>query len=434
MIDKCELVVLLKDLNKRCMEQFHTQYKTNISKLTERQDLPLEAHAVTRWPCFGNRGIYGRREKESHTGEARGAPQVRPFNNQPGFAGWFFSPLFNVNNTVAMATVSVTMETVPKDALCNWGNEPFKLNSTVVAMPQSQKPLCFSSYYEGALSRRYRLTNDYVVHLQLIIEISSVATETQNRSQIFDGVVDPIVGMCSMIATQLDPTKEMIYRVNVLSTLHDLLSTYPDTDRKLESLKTKLSQELETITNLQYDHILKKISVPTPGDCTPERLRQVQARLSDGLCGSEMLWLPVCTRLTSLKHRNTVWQGAAGQFLHLYTSLWQQSGGVLTKTPDQIRQSNMNNLMQSLSQARDSGTMINDMKQFGTVFNSVAQSCFTSCVHTVTEGSLSETEINCRALRSFAAKSRIVIAPSFQLQSKNDPQVFERSRRDLPKT
>eukprot|EP00116_Pleurobrachia_bachei_P017517 sb/3477779/ len=44
------------------------------------------------------------------------------------------------------------------------------------------------------------------------------------------------------------------------------------------------------------------------------------------------------------------------------------------------------------------------------------------------------------ALRSFAAKSRappflrIVIAPSFQLQSKNDPQVFERSCRDLQKT
>eukprot|EP00116_Pleurobrachia_bachei_P009272 sb/3469534/ len=44
------------------------------------------------------------------------------------------------------------------------------------------------------------------------------------------------------------------------------------------------------------------------------------------------------------------------------------------------------------------------------------------------------------ALRSFAAKIRappflcIVIAPSFQLQSKNDLQVFERSRRDLQKT
>eukprot|EP00116_Pleurobrachia_bachei_P011493 sb/3471755/ len=44
------------------------------------------------------------------------------------------------------------------------------------------------------------------------------------------------------------------------------------------------------------------------------------------------------------------------------------------------------------------------------------------------------------ALRSFAAKSRvppflrIVIAPSFHLQSKNDPQVFERSRQALQKT
>eukprot|EP00116_Pleurobrachia_bachei_P013732 sb/3473994/ len=32
-----------------------------------------------------------------------------------------------------------------EDALCNWGNEPFELNSTVVAMPQPQKLLCFSS-------------------------------------------------------------------------------------------------------------------------------------------------------------------------------------------------------------------------------------------------------------------------------------------------
>eukprot|EP00116_Pleurobrachia_bachei_P009650 sb/3469912/ len=44
------------------------------------------------------------------------------------------------------------------------------------------------------------------------------------------------------------------------------------------------------------------------------------------------------------------------------------------------------------------------------------------------------------ALRSFAAKRRvppflrIVITPSFQFQSKNDLQVFERSRRDLQKT
>eukprot|EP00116_Pleurobrachia_bachei_P009961 sb/3470223/ len=44
------------------------------------------------------------------------------------------------------------------------------------------------------------------------------------------------------------------------------------------------------------------------------------------------------------------------------------------------------------------------------------------------------TELVVGALRSFAAKSRappflrIVIAPSFQLQSTNDPQVFERTR------
>eukprot|EP00116_Pleurobrachia_bachei_P010979 sb/3471241/ len=32
-----------------------------------------------------------------------------------------------------------------EDALWIWGYEPFELNSTVVAMPQPQKPLCFSS-------------------------------------------------------------------------------------------------------------------------------------------------------------------------------------------------------------------------------------------------------------------------------------------------
>eukprot|EP00116_Pleurobrachia_bachei_P010248 sb/3470510/ len=76
------------------------------------------------------------------------------FDNPPGFAGWFLSPLSN--NTVVMATELVTMAT-----------------GMLKVIRKFQQTFTGSS--KRAPSRRYRLTNDYFdVHLQLIIEMTRV--------------------------------------------------------------------------------------------------------------------------------------------------------------------------------------------------------------------------------------------------------------------
>eukprot|EP00116_Pleurobrachia_bachei_P009495 sb/3469757/ len=66
----------------------------------------------------------------------------------------------SLNTTFINYNVKLFIE----DALCNWGNEPFELNSTVVAMPQPQKPLFdsqssfpLSTYWVGPLEGRYAL-------------------------------------------------------------------------------------------------------------------------------------------------------------------------------------------------------------------------------------------------------------------------------------
>eukprot|EP00116_Pleurobrachia_bachei_P002193 sb/3462455/ len=75
---------------------------------------------------------------------------------------------FHINKTVAMATELVNMETGMLKLIRKYQ----KLLPEVPKVLKTALQLCAHNvFYEGALSRRYRLTNDFDVHLQLIIEI-----------------------------------------------------------------------------------------------------------------------------------------------------------------------------------------------------------------------------------------------------------------------
>eukprot|EP00116_Pleurobrachia_bachei_P016429 sb/3476691/ len=103
---------------------------------------------------------------------------VALFDNPPGYAGWFFSPLSN--NTVAMAIELVTMVTdilkvIRKYQLTSTGSSKSVSNSFTALYRLTNDfddvhTHWLSSnkvFYEGALSLRYRLTNGHFddVHL-----------------------------------------------------------------------------------------------------------------------------------------------------------------------------------------------------------------------------------------------------------------------------
>ena len=86
--------------------------------------------------------------------------------------------------------------------------------------------------------------------------------------------------------------------------------------------------------------MVKRTGIPPSDHVTSERLVSVASRLDQALCNTELLWLQQCTLLSSLKHRDEVWEGATEQFIKVYSSLVgsPHNQGVLVKSPQQIAQ------------------------------------------------------------------------------------------------
>ncbi|XP_063674127.1 conserved oligomeric Golgi complex subunit 6-like [Bolinopsis microptera] len=184
------------------------------------------------------------------------------------------------------------------------------------------------------------------VHLLKIIlnthDVSVVpdVSPLSSMTELLHVVIGPILTLCNMSASQLDPVDNAVYIINLVACLYNVLAMYENTDNKLELLQNKINEELETLTNLQYDHMIKTTKIPPAEMINKDRLSVVASKLDQALLNTELLWLQQCTRLSALRHRNTVWRGACEQFVKVYTTLIQSTcnEGILLKSPDQIAQ------------------------------------------------------------------------------------------------
>ena len=72
-------------------------------------------------------------------------------------------------------------------------------------------------------------------------------------------VINPVLGLCSLSASQLDPVDSAVYLINLVYSLYNVLATYQNTDTKLTLLQNKVSCNLTyifvyLIKFMQEDH------------------------------------------------------------------------------------------------------------------------------------------------------------------------------------
>ncbi|KAL5256644.1 hypothetical protein ACHWQZ_G011784 [Mnemiopsis leidyi] len=191
-----------------------------------------------------------------------------------------------------------------------------------------------TSAFQEALHLLKIILNTHDV--SVVPDVSPLAS----MSELLDVVIGPILTLSNMSACQLEPVDNAVYIINLVSCLYNVLAMYENTDKTLELLQHKIDEELETLTNLQYDHMIKTTSIPPTEMINTERLSVVASKLDQALLNSEVLWLHQCTRLSALRHRNAVWRGASEQFIKVYSTLIQSPSneGILLKSADQISQ------------------------------------------------------------------------------------------------
>ena len=59
--------------------------------------------------------------------------------------------------------------------------------------------------------------------------------------QLLDVVIGPILTLCNLSASQLDPVDNAVYIINLVAGLYSVLAMYENTDKKLELLQNKVS-------------------------------------------------------------------------------------------------------------------------------------------------------------------------------------------------
>ena len=64
--------------------------------------------------------------------------------------------------------------------------------------------------------------------------------------QLLDVVIGPILTLCNMSASQLEPVDNAVYIINLVSSLYSVLAMYENTDNKLELLQQKVRLSLSS--------------------------------------------------------------------------------------------------------------------------------------------------------------------------------------------
>ncbi len=74
-------------------------------------------------------------------------------------------------------------------------------------------------------------------------------------------MLDPLLQMCSLSASRLNPCDMATYLINCLYAMHSTLALYEFTDQRLEMLAAQIAAHQDTLVNEQASYVLSMVSL-----------------------------------------------------------------------------------------------------------------------------------------------------------------------------
>lgn len=195
--------------------------------------------------------------------------------------------------------------------------------------------------------------------------VVSMDNKQKDYAQILSYVIDPLLQMCSLSASQLTSTDMAAYMLNCVYLIHSMVSLYEFTDQRLEMLQAQLDAHLDTLVSEQGSHILSQTHlgllysavqhhqvskvhdklVDVPGMDT-QAIVKAMAKFDNFLASPDQFLLPQAGLLLGAGLRQTLRQRTMelvhATYRQIYDKLNDASSGyadpmgLMSKTPEQI--------------------------------------------------------------------------------------------------
>eukprot|EP00058_Branchiostoma_floridae_P006355 XP_002591843.1 hypothetical protein BRAFLDRAFT_125333 [Branchiostoma floridae] len=184
-------------------------------------------------------------------------------------------------------------------------------------------------------------------------------------TEVLSCVVDPLLQMCAMSASQLNPADMATYMVNCLYMMKTTLSLFEFTDQRLEMLSAQVDAHLDTLVNEQASFTLSHVGLahmysvvqqhqPREGPLSAvhgldrNSIKTAMKHFDAFLASPDDLVLPQCKFLLSATLRDVVDKRSMDVIRQVYEQLYEavtdsankyeDPNDIMQRTPQQIRQ------------------------------------------------------------------------------------------------
>ncbi|XP_071838293.1 conserved oligomeric Golgi complex subunit 6-like [Apostichopus japonicus] len=194
--------------------------------------------------------------------------------------------------------------------------------------------------------------------------VVSMNLREQDFARILTSVLDPLMQMCTLSASRLNPADMATYMINCLHAMQTTLSLYEYTDQRLEMLEAQTDAHLDTLVNEQASFILSRTALlqvysiilqhnPEEGPLASLPGMNTSA-IKDGmnhfdsfLSTPDNYVLPQCEFIQSTAVREKIHQRAMslihGAYELMYTAIqnpinqYQETNSMMVRTPQQVK-------------------------------------------------------------------------------------------------
>ncbi|XP_078686583.1 conserved oligomeric Golgi complex subunit 6-like [Branchiostoma floridae x Branchiostoma belcheri] len=184
-------------------------------------------------------------------------------------------------------------------------------------------------------------------------------------TEVLSCVVDPLLQMCAMSASQLNPADMATYMVNCLYMMKTTLSLFEFTDQRLEMLSAQVDAHLDTLVNEQASFTLSHVGLahmysvvqqhqPREGPLSAvhgldrNSIKTAMKQFDAFLASPDDLVLPQCKFLLSATLRDVVDKRSMDVIRQVYEQLYtavtdpankyEDPNELVQRTPQQIKQ------------------------------------------------------------------------------------------------
>ncbi|XP_038050783.1 conserved oligomeric Golgi complex subunit 6-like isoform X2 [Patiria miniata] len=182
--------------------------------------------------------------------------------------------------------------------------------------------------------------------------------------KILGCVLDPLLQMCSLSASRLNPCDMAAYMINCLYAMQSCLALYEFTDQRLEMIAAQISAHQDTLVNEQASYVLSTVSLiqvysiaqqhkPSEGPLSlvhgmdTTALRSAMVRFDTYLSSPDSSILSQCHLINSPVLREEITKRGTelvcGAYQLLFDSItnpangYQEPKSIVIRTPDQVR-------------------------------------------------------------------------------------------------